>query len=101
MANISTFALTRTDIRHILLSFSMSDKTIEGLLGNMEKAHRHLNIVTFIAMLDRAGLDRDKISEVLRRFGVDDIVITRSMEMVDENRIMSETGRIYDVTIEP
>lgn len=100
MANISTFALGRMEIRHILVSFNVSDKNIENLLGNLEKARRHINVVTFIAMLDRIGLDRDKVTEVLRRFGIDDVTISRSMEAVDENRIMSETGRIYSVSIE-
>lgn len=100
MANVSSFALGRMEIRHILISFNVSEKNIENLLSNLEKAHRHINVVTFIAMLDRVGLDRDKVTEVLRRFGIDDVTISRSMEAVDENRIMSETGRIYNVTIE-
>ena len=100
MANVSSFALGRMEIRHILISFNVSEKNIENLLSNLEKAHRHINVVTFIAMLDRVGLDRDKVTEVLRRFGIDDVTISRAMEAVDGSRIMSETGRIYNVTIE-
>ncbi len=66
---------------------------------NMEKAHRHVNVITFAGLLEKADLDRDKISNVLRRLGVDDLTI-RNILSIDEQKIIAETGRLFNATVD-
>ncbi|MCL5412711.1 MAG: hypothetical protein M1474_03675 [Candidatus Marsarchaeota archaeon] len=100
MAQAETFTVSRADIRRILVVSGVSEKNIASLFSSMEKAHRHINIIAFASLLEKAGVDRDKMTNVFRRIGMDDVTIRRTFDMVDEERISSETGRIYDATIE-
>lgn len=100
MAVGETFTISRPDFRHILTAFGVSEKNIASLFGSMEKAHRHINVIGFVSMLEKAGLDRDECSNIFRRLNMDDVTIKRVFDMVDEERISSETGRLYEATIE-
>lgn len=95
----NTFTISRIELRRILLALKVSEKSIEGLIGNMEKSHRHINVVAFVTMLEKAGLERDDITNVLRRLGMDDVLISDVMGMVDEKKITSEIGRVYEADI--
>lgn len=95
----NTFAISRTELRRILLALKVSEKGIEGLISSMEKSHRHINVVTFVSLLEKSGLERDDITNVLRRLGMDDVMISGVMGMVDEKRITSEIGRVYEADV--
>lgn len=100
MANKTTFTISRVEIRHMMLSFKVSEKNIQSALSLMEKSHRHINIISFISMLEGYGLDKDQITQLLRRIGLDDIKIGEAMEMVDEHKITSEAGRLFYATLD-
>ncbi|MCL5430053.1 MAG: hypothetical protein M1504_01080 [Candidatus Marsarchaeota archaeon] len=100
MAKLETYTITRQDLRRILIAFGMSEKNIEPILASMEKAHRHINVVVFASLLERSGLERDKIMNVLRRFGMDDVSIRLVLDIADEQKILSETGRLFDVSVD-
>ncbi len=99
MAKSSTFTILRTELRRVLLVFGMSEKSIEALFSSMEKSHRHINAVTLAAALEKSGIDRDKSTNIFRRLGMDDLTINEVLDMLDEQRINAETGRIYDAVL--
>lgn len=100
MSKQDTFTITRSDLRQVLVGLGAREKDIANLISLLEKAHRHTNVVVFANMLEKMGIKRDKMANVLRRMGMDDVTITRAFRMVDENKISAETGRIYSATID-
>ena len=100
MATTETFTINRVELRRVLTGVGVSEKGMQALFAAMEKAHRHINIIAFVGMLEKAGLDRDESSNVFRRLNMDDVTIKKAFDMVDEERINSETGRLYDVSLE-
>ena len=46
------------------------------------------------------GMNRDTLGNVFRRIGMDDITINGVFNMVDEQKISAETGRLYNAEIE-
>lgn len=100
MPRLETFVISRQELKRILLAFNMNEKNIESLLTNMEKAHRHVNVITFTGLLEKANLDREKISNVLRRLGIDDLTIRNILNVMDEQKIVAETGRLFNANIE-
>lgn len=100
MAALETYVVSRQELRRILIAFGMSEKSLEPMLNAVEKAHKHINVITFASMLERAGLDRDKISNVFRRFGMDDLTIRKALDTSDEQKILAETGRIFNVSVD-
>ncbi len=98
--NAETFTISRPELRRMLTAFGVTEKNMAALFSSMEKAHRHINIIAFVSMLEKAGLDRDEASNLFRRLNMGDITIKRAFDLVDEERINSETGRLYDVTVD-
>jgi hypothetical protein len=99
MVNSGTFMITRVELRHLLSSFKISERNIEYILATIEKTHRHINVITLTSMLEGVGIGTDGIKEVLRRVGMDDITISMVIEMVDEHKIVAESGRIFEALV--
>lgn len=96
----NTYVIRRAELRRILVAFGVSDKNIQGLFGSMDKLHMHVNVIAFAGMLEKIGLDRERIGNILRRLGMDDIIINTVFDMVDEQKISVETGRLYNAVVD-
>lgn len=96
----ATFTVNRIALKRMLTVLSLSERSIDELLANLNKMHRHVNAVAFAGMLQRLGLKSDSIANVLRRIGIDDITIASIFNMLDEERIKSAYGRIVEIQIE-
>lgn len=95
-----TFVITRMELRQILIVLGLSQKNVSSLLAALDKAHRHTNIIVFANLLEKTGIDRDKTANIFRRLGMDDVTISNAFRMVDENKIIAETGRLYEAVID-
>jgi hypothetical protein len=84
----------------MLSSFKVSEKNIQTLLNSMEKMHRHINVISVISLVESYGLNKDQITQLLRRIGIDDTTIAEAIEMLDEHKIVSEGGRLYYATLD-
>lgn len=100
MAGKDTFSISRTELRRILTAYKVSETSIQKALGEMEKAHRHINVVAFVGLLEKSSISRPNISNVLRRLGMNDVMISDTLNMADEQKTIAESGRIYDATVE-
>lgn len=99
-ATEGTFTITRLDLRHILTVLGASEHDINSLISALDKTHRHTNIIVFVNLLEKLGIGRDKMANILRRMDMDDVTIRNVFRMVDESKIRAETGRLYDVNID-
>lgn len=100
MAKQDTFIISRIELRQILIALGVRERDITQLLATLDKTHRHTNVIVFANLLEKLGVDRDKMGNVFRRMGMDDVTISNAFRMVDEEKISAETGRIYEATIE-
>lgn len=95
-----TFVITRSELRHVLIALGINEREINNLLGSLDRTHRHTNIIVFANLLEKLGIERDKMSNVFRRLGMDDVEIINVFRMVDESKIKAETGRLYEAAID-
>ncbi len=100
MAEGKTFTLLRVEMRRMLVAAGLNEHDIGAILAQIEKSHRHMSIVAFAALLEKSGLNKEKISNVFRRFGMDDIAIHEVMDIIDSYKINAETGRLYEVRLD-
>ncbi len=100
MPKSSTFIITRNELRHVLIAFGINDKSIQSIFTTIDKSHRHINVITLASLLEKMGMNRDTLGNVFRRIGMDDITINGVFNMVDEQKISAETGRLYNAEIE-
>ncbi len=95
-----TFTVTRNALRRILVTSGVSENNISIIMGQIEKGHRHMNIISFGSQLEKSGLAKGALSNVFRRLGLDDITIHSVLSMMDEERINAEAGKIYSITLD-
>lgn len=100
MADTNTFSINRLDLRRVLLNLGLSEKNIAILFSIMEKSHRHINAITLASTLEKMGISREKIKNVFRRFGINDIRIHNIMNQIDEQRIINETGKLFEAKLD-
>ena len=53
-----------------------------------------------ISLLEKSDIQKSTISNILRRLGMDDVKINNSLNMADEQKLASESGRIYEAIID-
>lgn len=100
MPNPSTLTISRIELKKILAAYGVTERSIDEMFGSMERMHRHINVIQFIELLEKAGLDRNRIVNVFRRMSMNDVLIGEVLSMADESRINTETGRLCKATVE-
>ncbi|MCL5679937.1 MAG: hypothetical protein M1465_01165 [Candidatus Marsarchaeota archaeon] len=94
-----TFTISRQELRRILTIYKVDEGSMAKLFSDMEKAHRHINAIAFAGMLEKINLKRDAIVNVLRRLGMDDVLINNTINGMDEQKLLAESGKIFEATI--
>ncbi|MEM0074697.1 MAG: hypothetical protein QXR85_00680 [Candidatus Micrarchaeaceae archaeon] len=97
----ATFTISRQKLQRMLTIIGVSEKTIQELLAELNKQHRHVNAVSFAGMLEKSGLKAEQVVNVLRRIGIDDVTITNVLNMLDEEKIKKEYGRLVYLELGP
>lgn len=95
-----TYTIRREELRRILVAFKVNEKSIAKLISDMEKSHRHMNIIAFASMLEKLDINRRTMSMIFRRLGMDEITVNKVFNMVDEEKMLAESGRLYDATLD-
>ncbi len=78
----------------------MSDKNSESILNQLDRMHKHVNVVMFTGMLQNVGLKHNDIMNILRRAGIDDVTISNIFDMLEEERIRNTFGKMIELTVE-
>jgi hypothetical protein len=95
-----SFTVTRIELKRMLTVLGVSERSIDEMLSQLNKMHRHVNVVMFAGMLQKIGLKNDNVSNILRRMGIDDVTLVNVLNTLDEERIKSAYGRIVDISLE-
>ncbi|MGC8729938.1 MAG: hypothetical protein ACP5RP_00960 [Candidatus Micrarchaeia archaeon] len=96
----STYTVSRLDLRRAMSSVSIPEKDIASILSYIEKMHRHITIINFINMLEKEGFERDTINLLLQKLGIDTATIIKSFNIIDEQRINTKLGKVYEITLD-
>ncbi|MHA1860408.1 MAG: ATP-binding protein [Candidatus Asgardarchaeia archaeon] len=82
-----TLTFERTDLRKRLRDYGLPDEKIERISSEFEKHNRHMDVVEFVILLERMGLERDVITDFLKDLGVEDSVIVNILSEVDYRKM--------------
>ncbi len=81
-----SISFQKEEFRKKLRQFGISDERVEDTVKAFEKANRHLDVISFVLLLERFGVIRRNISEFLKEAGVDDLTIINIFGKVDIKR---------------
>lgn len=90
----------KDDFRRRLRQYGLSDDKIEETTKLFEKSNRHVDVVSFVILLERYGIVRRNISELLKETGIDDITIINIFGKVDLKKTDSSGRDISQVVLE-
>lgn len=83
IAMAKSVSFVKEDFRRRLRSYGLGDDKIEEVSKLFEKSNRHIDVVSFVILLERYGIVRRNISEFLKDAGIDDITIINIFGKVD------------------
>jgi hypothetical protein len=95
-----SFTVTRIELKRMLTVLGVSERGIDDLIVELNRMHKHANVVVFANMIQKLGLNNEGVTNVLRRIGIDDVVISNIFNVIDEEKIKSTYGRIVELTFE-
>ena len=95
-----TFAINKIELEKILSSFKVSEKNIESILVQLDRMHRHVNVIMFTGMLQNVGLKHNDIINMLRRAGIDDVTISNIFDVLEEEKIKNTFGKLIELRVE-
>lgn len=95
-----TFTINKTELKRVLSSFKMSDKGIDIIIAQLDRTHKHVNVLTFTGMLQNAGLKQEEIINVLRRVGIDDVTISNLFDVLEEDRIRNTFSKLIELSLD-
>lgn len=95
-----SYSLPRKELKKLLVAYGIDERNIEMMFADMEKKHMHMNVLTFTGILQRSNISRIRIIQILRRLSINDVMISKIMDMLDEEKLIAESGRIYKATID-
>ena len=95
-----TYMINKIELKRILNSFGINIKSVEGMLGTLDKMHKNVNAVEFAKMLFGLGLKQVQVETILRRIGVDDLSISDIFDRIDEDKIHQSFGRVVELSVD-
>jgi len=90
----------KEDFRRKLRQFGLSDDKIEETSKLFEKKNRHVDVVSFVILLERYGIVRRNIGDFLKDAGLDDITIINVFGKVDMRKTEGGAREITQVVLE-
>ena len=66
-----------------LINMGLNHTKVSEIVHLFEKKGAHMNVINFVIMLERYGVERTQITELLKDVGIDDTTIINIFTEVD------------------
>ncbi|MEK6978972.1 MAG: ATP-binding protein [Candidatus Micrarchaeota archaeon] len=83
IAMAKSVAFVKEEFRRRVRQYGLNDEKIEEISKLFERSNRHIDVVSFVILMERYGLVRRNISDFLKDAGIDDITIINIFGKVD------------------
>ncbi len=90
----------REELKKRLRAFGLDETHVEEIATLFGKKNRHLDVVSFVILLERYGIGRSNITTFLKDVGVDDSTIINIFSKADFKRLGLEGKDITQVILE-
>lgn len=94
-----TLFFTKEDLGRRLRLFGLEEMRIAEINGVFDKNNRHIDVVSFVIMLERYGVPRSEISSFLHDIGVDEPVLINIFSKADFTRLGMSNREVTQVVL--
>ncbi len=81
-----SISFEKDGIRRKFIEYGLSEESIVELMKTFDKNNRRMDIILFVMFLERSGMKRKRITELMQEFGIDDSTIINIFIAVDKKR---------------
>ena len=95
-----TVSFEKEELRKRLRSFGLDEVKIEEITDLFEKKNKHVDVISFVVLLERYGIARINITSFLKDVGIDDATIINIFSKADFKKLGMGEGSIQQVILE-
>jgi len=94
-----TMFFTKEDLNRRLRTFRLEETRVAEINGIFDKNNRHIDVVSFVIMLERYGISRAEISSFLHDIGVEESALINIFSKADFTRLGMGNREISQVML--
>jgi len=94
-----TLFFTKDELRRRLRTFKLDELRVADITSMFDKNNRHIDVISFVIMLERYGVQRADISVFLHDIGVDESTIINVFSKADFTRLGVNNREITQVVL--
>jgi hypothetical protein len=94
-----TLFFAKEDLRKRLRLFNLDEMRVAEITSLFDKNNRHIDVVSFVIMLERYGVQRTDISSFLHDIGVDESTLINIFSKADFTRLGASSREITQVVL--
>ena len=96
----TTVSIGKNVLEKRLVELGLSHSKMSEIIDLFEKKNGHMNVISFVILLERAGVDRMQITGLLKELGIDDTTIINIFTTVDMKKDKVEGREISQLVLE-
>lgn len=94
-----TLFFSKEEMRKKLRLFGLDELRVAEITQAFDKNNRHIDVVSFVIMLERYGIQRSDISSFLHDIGVDETALINIFSKADFTRLGMGNREITQVVL--
>jgi hypothetical protein len=95
-----SISFKREELRAKLREFGLSEERVQEITQLFDKKNRHMDVISFVILLERYGVERREITAFLKDLGVDDATIINIFTKADFKKNQIGNREITQVILE-
>jgi hypothetical protein len=94
-----TMFFMKDDLRRRLRAFGLEEVRVAEITSAFDKNNRHIDVVSFVIMIERYGVARSEISSFLHDIGVDESTLINIFSKADFTRLGMSNREVTQVVL--
>jgi hypothetical protein len=94
-----TLFFPKDELRRRLRAFRLDEVRVAEITAVFDKNNRHIDVISFVIMLERYGVQRAEISSFLHDIGVDESTLINVFSKADFTRLGVSNRAITQVVL--
>jgi hypothetical protein len=91
--------MAKEELRRRMRSFGLDELRVAEITTLFDRNNRHIDVVSFVIMLERYGVQRSDISSLLHDIGVEETTLINIFSKADFTRLGAGSREITQVVL--
>ena len=93
------FPFDKTVLRARLKALGLTDVQLEEITAVFDQKSRHLDVITFVLIVERFGIPRESVYAFLKQVGMDDATLINVFSRADLKKAGLDETKLQEVVL--